>query len=254
MKCCAMPINSFDPLPAGPLGRAEGRTQKGPRILCSSFISIWLLGSTLLCLSPTLALAKKKSPSFAPAEPKQAKSEVPTPGAVFLASAYAPLTSGTRASNVGDVLTIMLIERTSASKSSSAASDRSGGIGLTPPQTGPFSFLKSSDINTGGNQTFKGKGETAQSNSLIGEVSVIVAAVYSNGTMLVRGEKQLTLNQGDEHVQISGIVRTADIGADNRIASTRVADARIYYTGKGGIARASRQGWLQSLFSKISPF
>ncbi len=81
-----------------------------------------------------------------------------------------------------------------------------------------------------------------------------VAAIYPNGTMLVRGEKQLTLNRGDEHIQISGLVRVVDIGADNRIASTRVANAHIFFTGKGDVARASRQGWLQRFFSKISPF
>ena len=81
-----------------------------------------------------------------------------------------------------------------------------------------------------------------------------IAEVYPNGTMLVKGEKLLTLNRGDERVQISGIVRAIDIGSDNRIASTRVADANIRYVGKGEIARASKQGWLQRFFSIISPF
>ena len=81
-----------------------------------------------------------------------------------------------------------------------------------------------------------------------------VTAVYPNGTMLVRGEKLLTLNRGDERLQMSGIVRAADISPDNKIISTRVADAKIRYIGKGEIARASRQGWLQRFFSKVSPF
>ena len=81
-----------------------------------------------------------------------------------------------------------------------------------------------------------------------------VAAVYPNGTMLVQGEKILTLGRGREYVQLSGLVRAADISADNRVASTRVADARIRYIGKGEIANASRQGWLQRFFSLISPF
>jgi flagellar L-ring protein FlgH len=57
-----------------------------------------------------------------------------------------------------------------------------------------------------------------------------------------------------ERIQISGIVRISDISNDNRISSTRVADAKIAYIGKGEIARASRQGWLQRFFSKVSPF
>jgi flagellar L-ring protein precursor FlgH len=105
-----------------------------------------------------------------------------------------------------------------------------------------------------GDQSFTGKGETAQSNALSGELSVTVAVVYPNGNMLVQGEKALTLNRGDEKVQFTGIVRSADISVDNRVLSTRVAAARIVYTGKGEIARASQQGWLQRFFSRVSPF
>ncbi len=64
----------------------------------------------------------------------------------------------------------------------------------------------------------------------------------------------MTLNRGDEFVQIKGMVRTADINAYNRVPSTRVADARIAYTGKGDVARASRQGWLSRSSQIISPF
>jgi flagellar L-ring protein precursor FlgH len=106
----------------------------------------------------------------------------------------------------------------------------------------------------GGDAKFDGKGQAAQSNALSGEVSVTVAEVFPNGTMLVRGEKLIRLNRGDEFVQFAGLVRQTDVSADNRVPSTRVADARITYTGKGEIARASRQGWLQRFFSMVSPF
>lgn len=178
----------------------------------------------------------------------------PANGAIFQVENYSPLTSGSRASRPGDILTVVLVERMTATKSNSAITGRNGSIGLTPPATGPLNLFNPTDINMGGDQSFKGKGDAAQSNALSGEVSVTVAAVYPNGTMLVKGEKLVTLNRGDEAVQFSGIVRTADISTDNRVPSTRVADARIRYTGKGEIARASKQGWLQSFFSKISPF
>lgn len=206
-----------------------------------------------LALLATPAHARKAPPeSFAPALPTPAII-APTAGAIFT-GAYAPLTSGARASAVGDVLTVVLVERMQAAKSTNASTGRDGSIGLTPPVTGPLSLFSPSDINSGGTQSFKGKGEAAQSNALSGEVSVTVAAVYPNGTMLVRGQKALTLNRGDEFVQLSGLVRAADISPDNRIASTRIADARIRYTGKGEIARASRQGWLQRFFAIVSPF
>jgi flagellar L-ring protein FlgH len=204
-----------------------------------------------LCASPVLA-KKKPVEDFAPAFPTELPATA-TPGAIF-AAGYAPLTSGARASQVGDVLTVVLVERTQATKSNSAKTGRDGGIGLTPPTSGPLALFTASDVKMGGNSSFTGKGEAEQSNALSGEVSVTVMAVRPNGTMLVRGEKALTLNRGDERVQLSGIVRAADIGPDNRIVSTRIADARIAYTGKGEIARASRQGWLQRFFSMVSPF
>ncbi len=81
-----------------------------------------------------------------------------------------------------------------------------------------------------------------------------VAEVYPNGTMLVQGQKRVTLNRGDEFLKIKGLVRTADVDRDNRVLSTRVADAQISYTGKGDVARAGRQGWLSRFFSVVSPF
>jgi flagellar L-ring protein FlgH len=176
-------------------------------------------------------------------------------GGIFQsANGYAPLTSGNRAASIGDLLTITLVERTQASKSSSSSTDRSGGISLTPPTTGPLALFKPTDTAASGTSNFKGAGQSSQTNALQGEVSVTVAAVYPNGTMLVRGEKRVTLNRGDEFIRISGLVRSVDIGADNRILSTRVADARISYSGTGQVAGASKQGWLQSFFSAVSPF
>lgn len=215
-----------------------------------------LAGALALALAatPQVAGAKDKTApdAFAvsmPAPPPPA----PTNGAIFQGG-YTPLTSGGRAGQVGDIITIQLVERTAATKSNAATMQRDGSVGLTPPATGPLSLFNPSDVGASGNQQFKGKGDASQSNALSGEVSVTVAAVYPNGTMLVKGEKLLTLNRGDERVQISGLVRAIDISPDNRILSTRVANANIRYVGKGEIARASKQGWLQRFFSIISPF
>jgi len=201
-----------------------------------------------------LVAAKKPSeyqPSFAPPQPQAVEAN----GSIFQASrGYAPLTSGNRATMVGDLLTIVLVERTQAVKSAVATTGRDGNIGLAPPVSGPLALFTPQEFNMGGNSSFDGKGQAAQSNALSGEISVTVAEVYPNGTMLVRGEKLIRLNRGDEFVRFSGIVRQSDVTADNRLPSTRVANADITYSGKGEIARASRQGWLQRFFSIVSPF
>jgi len=212
------------------------------------------LGLIALALAAAPAVAKDKVAPDAfsvslPAPPPPP----PANGSIFQGG-YTPLTSGGRAGQVGDIITIQLVERTAATKSNAANMQRDGSVGLTPPATGPLSLFNPSDVGASGNQAFKGKGDASQSNALSGEVSVTVAAVYPNGTMLVKGEKLLTLNRGDERVQISGIVRAIDVSPDNRVLSTRVANANIRYVGKGEIARASKQGWLQRFFSIISPF
>lgn len=222
-----------------------------PAFSNSAAMALLLVGG-LVAANPADAKKKDAVNLYAPTSATLSY-DAPANGSIFQGG-YTPLTSGGRAGQVGDVLTIQLVERTMASKSNSAATQRGGSIGLTPPVTGPLSLFKPSDVAMGGDQTFQGKGSAAQSNQLNGELSVTVAAVYPNGTLLVRGEKLLTLNRGDERVQFSGIVRPMDISPDNRILSTRVADANIRYIGKGEIARASQQGWLGRFFSRISPF
>lgn len=175
-------------------------------------------------------------------------------GAIFQASfGYAPLTSGYRAAAVGDILLVVLTERTAAAKSASASHDKDGKIGLLPPATGPLSAVDASDLKLGGNQSFKGGGQASQTNSLAGEISVTVVEALPGGLLRVRGEKAVRLNKGDEFIRLEGLVRAADVSPDNRVPSTRIADARIGYTGRGQIARASRQGWLQRFFGKLSP-
>jgi len=176
-------------------------------------------------------------------------------GSIFqVGMGYAPLYVGNRARAVGDPVTILLVESTSTSKSAGSKTDREGGFSLTPPTTGPFSLFNPSDASASGSSAFKGQGTATQSSALSGQLSVTIAEVRSNGTALVRGQKLLELSQGKEWVQFSGILRLSDIDEDSRILSTRVADARIVYTGKGSIQRASREGWLSRFFNMISPF
>jgi flagellar L-ring protein precursor FlgH len=209
-------------------------------------------------LAPAPADARKKKPeeTFAAAYPAPVVAPPPVAtGSIFQAGdGYAALYEGWRARRVGDPLTIVLVERTAASKSSNSKLDSGGGFGLTPPTTGPLNLFNSTDATVSGKRNFGGGGTADQANSLSGQVSVTVAAVYPNGTMLVQGQKRVTLNRGDEYIRIKGLVRTADIAADNTVLSTRVADAQIAYTGRGDVARASRQGWLSRFFQVISPF
>ena len=223
-------------------------------------IAIFAAALAALLASPAPVHAGRKDDAriralYAPTMAPQIAPARPANGAIFqAANGYAALTSGPRAAMVGDMLTIALVERTQAVKTNTASTDRNGSIGISPPPTGPLSLFDASDTSVGANAAFKGAGSAAQSTVLNGEITVTVAEVLPNGVLVVRGEKALTLNRGDEFIRLSGLVRPADIGPDNRVPSTRVADARITYSGKGEIARASRQGWLGRFFSRVSPF
>ena len=189
-------------------------------------------------------------PVVAPEQPPAAAT-----GSIFSISAgYAPLYSGTRAARVGDPLTILLVETTTASKSVSSKSQKGGGASITPPTAGPLSFLNPNALNASSTSSFNGQGNAAQTSSLSSTLSVTIAEVRANGTALVKGEKKMLVSQGDEWVRFSGIVRLSDIDQENQIPSTRIADARIEYTGKGALMRSSRQGWLGQFFNMISPF
>ena len=209
-----------------------------------------------------LPVAALLAAAFDPPAPGfQPTYSVPAPppvanGSIFQpTNGYAPLTSGQRAAQIGDVLTVVLTERTQAAATAGTATQRNGTVGLTPPTTGLLSRLFSaSDASAGGGSQFGGTGQTTQSNQLSGEISVTVVEVFPNGSMLVQGEKRVRLNRGNEFVQVAGLVRPADITPDNRVASTRLADARITYSGRGEIARAAREGWLQRFFNFVSPF
>lgn len=213
----------------------------------------------LLAAAPLLALcacgAEQRPAGFAAAlPPPQVAQPAPTDGAIYQpVSGYAPLYYGQRASRVGDLVTVVLVERTQASKSASGKTARDGGFSLTPPSAGPLSF-DPAVLNSSGSSSFNGKGDAAQASMLSGDLTVTIAEVRPNGTALIRGEKVMQLSQGEEWVQLSGIVRLADIDQNNRIASPRIADSRITYAGKGAVQRASREGWLSRFFNLVAPF
>jgi len=174
-------------------------------------------------------------------------------GSLYHPSRYTGLAADRRARRVGDLITIRLVERMQASKAASAGSTRSSDNQITLPDAPPFSFVPQGLLAGGATQNFSGNGTAAQNNQLFGEITVTVAEVLPGGVLRVAGEKRLVLNRGEEQVQLTGLVRIDDLGPDNSLPSTRVADARILYAGTGQVADQARQGWLARFFAKVNP-
>ena len=111
--------------------------------------------------------------------------------------------------------------------------------------------INGNTIDLGLNQTssFTGEADADQSNSLTGSISVNVIQVLTNGNLIVRGEKWITINNGDEFIRLTGMIRPQDISADNQIKSIKVANARIQYSGTGSFADTQKMGWLARFFN-----
>ena len=186
----------------------------------------------------------------------------PTPrtdGAIYQAGQEMALFADLKARRVGDVLTIVLNESTAASKNAETTTSKTSAV----TDTGPTIFGKSImtkgvpilDTTLSGSHTFDGAGSATQGNSFVGSLTVTVTEVESNGNLVVQGEKTLKLNQGDEFIHISGVVRPADVATNNTVTSDKIADAHISYSGKGVIANANQMGWLTRFFNSVfSPF
>lgn len=148
-----------------------------------------------------------------------------------------------KARQVGDILTVTLSESTSSTKSNASSVSKSSSATIQNPTILGVPLGLNTDL-PGVNSDFSGNANANQSNSLTGSITVTVYEVYPNGLLAVRGEKWITLNRGKEYIRLSGLVREEDISSANTVESTRLADARISYSGTGELAAASEQGWL----------
>lgn len=177
----------------------------------------------------------------------------PVNGSIFNRATARPLFEDVKARSVGDVLTVVLAESMNAKKSASTTTQKDSAIAMPVPT---LMGLPNKDLDFLNNQIdakrgFKGAGDSAQSNALTGTITVTVVDVLPNGNLLVRGEKKVELNRGEEHIRLSGIVRPADVSPANTVASTRVADAHITYSGTGEVADSNVAGWLSRFFSSV---
>jgi len=174
-------------------------------------------------------------------------------GAIFNPAGNYDLFMDLRARAVGDILTILLVERTDASKESSTSTSRGASTDTGFPIIGGVPITHNGDqiLNNemSSDTTFDGQADSSQSNRLDGSITVTVAERLANGNLLVRGEKLITINQGEEFIRLQGIVRPVDIGPENAVLSTKVADAMITYSGRGTLAATNRPGWLTKFFS-----
>jgi len=177
-------------------------------------------------------------------------------GAIFNAGNARPLFEDRRARYVGDTLTINITESTSASTSSNSSANRTSSISASLPTVVglPGKNFQGMSLSGDTSNDFSGEGAAAAKNVFTGTITVTVIEVLENGNLLVSGEKQVAIGNGQEFIRLSGVVNPTNIAADNTVASSRVADARVEYKESGYISEAQVMGWLARFFLSVMPF
>jgi flagellar L-ring protein precursor FlgH len=219
-------------------------------VLCAMLVLIVLTG----CRTAPKPGKEDDSLSWA-----QEPALAPSNGAIYQVGRDVALFENPIARHVGDTVTIVLNEATAAKKSATTTTAKNTNVtmpGMTlfgSPVTVHGTPILANDINDA--SKFNGEGDSAQSNSLTGYITATVVRVLPNGNLLIRGEKQIWINQGSEYVRLQGVIRPIDLAPDNSIPSLKVAGARISYGGKGALADANAAGWLSRFFnSPWTPF
>jgi flagellar L-ring protein FlgH len=192
-------------------------------------------------------------PAYAPTVSANMPVPQRTAGSLYQDAYGMSLFDDRKAHFVGDVITVTLSEKTVSKKSSGVAvkknssADMNAGtlLGAANPSYKGLSLENS----IAHNRTFSGDADADQSNSLEGNITVTVSEILPNGNLIVRGEKWITLNRGDEFIRISGIIRPDDIAPDNTVVSTRLANAKISYSGTGSLADSQTMGWFSRFFN-----
>jgi flagellar L-ring protein FlgH len=181
------------------------------------------------------------------------------------------LYSDAKARHVGDTVTIDIVEVASSKVAANTSAGRTSSIDAGVDNAlGYMNVLKDGNSNLGtddasgtqANRLIKadmtnstsGQGTSDRSGSITASIGARVAEVLPNGNLVLFGRRAMTVNNETQYIVVSGTVRPEDIGSDNRVQSTYLADASIEYVGKGVLADKQKSGWGTRIMDKVWPF
>jgi len=170
----------------------------------------------------------------------------------------------TRAKNIGDILMVKIVETSSGKKKAETTTNRestfTGGVsalfGYEKLFAGPNGSHtpSTSSMNASLVSDFSGTGETERDSTVTATISARVVDKSMDGNLVIRGYREIRVNNETQHIILSGIVRPEDISKDNSVLSSYIADARIEYNGTGAISNKQQPGWLANLMDVVWPF
>ncbi|MDO4681525.1 MAG: flagellar basal body L-ring protein FlgH [Lautropia sp.] len=230
-----------------------GREQDAGRIGWSLLLAAWLAGCSTV-MPPAARIDTPVVDQNRLASMRQQPMRVAN-GSIFQSAAQRGLFEDRRASQPGDMLTILIEERMVARQQSNSSINRKG-EGSAKFGSLPFTggrALGKLGLDASTSNTFEGKGASGSENQFSGTITVTVVEVLPNGNLVVSGDKQLGVNQGVETLKFAGVVDPSTILPGNRVSSTQVADARMQVRGHGDIDKVQTTGWLTRFFLSFMP-
>lgn len=226
------------------------------RIALFALVALLVSGCQTLQNQPQVDLQPAQPVRFAEGDGAAPGAGAPS-GGLFRAASYRPALEDPRARLPGDIVTIQIVERVTATQSSSASIDRSAdasaGIDAIPLFGGSAPWRKAT-LGAQSNNSFSGDGKTQASNAFNGSITATVQKVLPNGHLQVVGEKQIGVNANVDVMRFSGTVDPRFLRPGNRVPSTQVADVRIESRNRGAQGEAMSIGWLARFFLSVLPF
>ncbi|MHA4867416.1 flagellar basal body L-ring protein FlgH [Duganella sp. PWIR1] len=214
--------------------------------------TIILAATVLLSACQTAPTSIVNSPMTARPLTSEQLQAVPNNGAIYQPAAFRPVFEDRRARHVGDVLTLVITERTSANKAGTSAGNKTGKVSATLPKGLQSTF--GNPLTVGSDSSYSDGDNQTASNAFTGTMGVTVVEVLSNGNLIVAGEKQIGMNKGTEYIRFSGMINPDSIATGNTVQSTAVADARVEYRTANQIDRAELSSMASRFFQSLLPF
>jgi flagellar L-ring protein precursor FlgH len=161
-----------------------------------------------------------------------------------------------RARNVGDIVTINIVESASASKNATTKTAKT--TALDASWTGVLQNISGdllgSSVKAGFGNSFDGQGATTRNSTLNAYISAQVIQVLPSGNLAIQGSRQVQVNNENQIINIQGVIRPVDIDSTNQVLSTAIAEAKIELNGQGVVSDKQRVGWLTKILDWVWPF
>ena len=241
------------------------RTRKAPFPLLAALpLALFISG----CAAQDMNMMPP-SPMTPPAQYTEPEQRYSNPGSLFSAAENTELYADNRARRVGDIILVKVVENAKSKSKADTTADRETKsslsiaaafnketIGILPSGGGPLSGAVGLDpmLSTQSTSSLSGTGETKRENYVTATIGARVLNVLPGGVLQLQGARSIRVNEETQYMVISGLVRAQDVGADNSVESTQLADSKVEYYGEGVLADKQKQGWLTRLLDNVWPF